>query len=213
MTSELILQLTDRLRAPLPGPSVRRTMEPELSYGRYAGPARYDARRAAVAIALYQMGGIWHLPLVIRPKFLKHHAGQIGLPGGIIDPGETSQQAALREFEEELGIGRSAATPLGQLSPLYVFGTNFLITPWIVALSSPVTFHPSAAEVQEVLQVPLMHLLDPASRGQRIEKRGTLQLIAPHFHWQGNNIWGATAMILAEFVAAIRDLPAVLTAS
>lgn len=211
MASDLIEQLTARLRGPLPGPSAQRTMEPELSYGRYAGPARHDARQAAVAIALHQTSGAWSLPLVVRPEFLKHHAGQIGLPGGIIDPGETSEQAALRELEEELG--RSAATPLGQLSPLYVFGTNFLIMPWIVSLSGPVSFHPSAAEVQEVLQVPLAHLLNPKSRGQHIEKRGTLQLIAPHFHWQGHNIWGATAMILAEFAAVINNLPAAMTAA
>ena len=209
--SDLIEQLTARLSGPLPGPSAQRTMAPELSFGRYAGPARYDARQAAVAISLYQINGAWHLPLVVRPESLKHHAGQIGLPGGIIDPGETSEQAALRELEEELGIPRSAATSLGQLSSLYVFGTNFLIAPWIVALSSPVSFRPSAAEVQEVLQIPLVHLLDPKSRGQHIQRRGALQLIAPHFRWQGHNIWGATAMILAEFVAVMHDLPASLT--
>jgi 8-oxo-dGTP pyrophosphatase MutT (NUDIX family) len=213
MTAVLIQQLTDRLRTPLPGSATQRTMEPELSYGRHVGPARYDARQAAVAVALYQTGGAWQIPLVVRPESLTHHAGQIGLPGGIIDPGETSEQAALRELEEELGIDRSQTTLLGQLTPLYVFGTNFLITPWIMSLSSPVSFHPSAAEVQEVLQVPLTHLLDPKNRGQHIEKRGTLQLTAPHFHWQGHNIWGATGMILAEFVAIIHDLPAALTAA
>src|SRR5207253_2769503 len=111
----------------------------------------------------------------------------------IIDLGETSEVAALRELEEELGISRSTATPLGQLSPLYVFGTNFLISPWIVALNNPVSFHPSAAEVQKVLQISLTHLLNEKNRGQHIQRRGALQLIAPHFHWQGHNIWGATA--------------------
>jgi 8-oxo-dGTP pyrophosphatase MutT (NUDIX family) len=203
LNNDLLQHLTNRLHQPLPGPAAQRLMEPELSYGRHCGPALPDARPAAVAAVLHVLNGQWHLPLVLRPESLANHAGQISFPGGIVEPGETSEAAALRELEEELGIGRLKSIVLGQLSPVYVYGTNFLITPWVVALRGSVIFQPNAAEVQETLQVPLAHLLNPANRGHHIEQRGMLRFMAPHFRWEGHNIWGATSMILAELVAII----------
>lgn len=199
-TSDLPDRLARRLRLPLPGPAAQRTMESELAYGRHFGPPRCDARPAAVVALLHQLNGSWHLPLMVRPETLAHHAGQISLPGGLIEPGETSEEAALRELEEELGIARFGVLLLGQLSPLYLFGTNFWITPWVAVSRSGINFTPSAAEVHEVLQVPLADLCNPASRGRHLEERGTFQFGAPHFLWRGHPIWGATSMILAELV-------------
>jgi 8-oxo-dGTP pyrophosphatase MutT (NUDIX family) len=152
---------------------------------------------------MYLLDSEWHLPLMLRPETLAHHAGQISLPGGIVEPGESSEEAALRELEEELGIARYSTLLLGQLSPLYLYGTNFLITPWVAVLRGPAAFQPNPGEVQEILQVPLTHFLNHANRGQHIEQRGSLQFAAPHFAWQGYNVWGATSMILAELVAVL----------
>jgi 8-oxo-dGTP pyrophosphatase MutT (NUDIX family) len=206
MNADLPQFLTERLHHPLPGSIAQRTMEPELSYGRHCGPARPDARPAAVVAALHMIDGRWHLPLMVRPETAAHHAGQISLPGGTVEAGETSEVAALRELEEELGISRSAALLLGRLTDVYVYGTNFLITPWVVAIQGTATFRPSAAEVQEILQIPLSHLLDPANRGQHIEQRGSLRFVAPHFQWYEHRIWGATSMILAEFSAVLSEI-------
>ena len=199
-TSDLPDRLARRLRLPLPGPAAQRTMESELAYGRHFGPPRCDARPAAVVALLHELNGSWHLPLMVRPETLAHHAGQISLPGGLIESGETSEEAALRELEEELGIARFGVLLLGQLSPLYLFGTNFWITPWVAVSRSGIKFTPSAAEVQEVLQVPLADLCNPAIRGRHLEERETFQFGAPHFLWRGHPIWGATSMILAELV-------------
>ncbi len=205
-SDDLPERLTARLQMQLPGTAAQRTMQPELSFGRYAGPARPDARPAAVVVLLHQIDQQWFVPLMVRQKTLSHHAGQISLPGGVIDAGESSEEAALRELEEELGINRFRSLLLGQLSPLYLFGTNFLITPWVAAVRDAVEFHPNRAEVDEFLQVPLAHLVAPASRGQHIQQRGSLRFMAPHFAWRQHVVWGATSMILAELVAIVRDL-------
>jgi 8-oxo-dGTP pyrophosphatase MutT (NUDIX family) len=181
-------------------------MEPELAYGRHFGPVLPDARPAAVVAMLHWHQGQWHLPLMRRPDSLTHHAGQISLPGGLIEPGESSEEAALRELEEELGVPRFGVLLLGQLSPLYLFGSNFLISPWVAAVRTAVEFRPSAAEVDEMLEVPLAHFLEPASRGRHVEERGDVRLMAPHFDWHGALIWGATSMILAELAAIVREV-------
>src|SRR5215510_12971597 len=99
-------RLARRLRLPLPGPAAQRTMESELAYGRHLGPPRLDARPAAVVALLHLIDDRWHMPLMVRPETLAHHAGQSSLPGGMVEPGETSEEAAIRELEEELGIAR-----------------------------------------------------------------------------------------------------------
>jgi 8-oxo-dGTP pyrophosphatase MutT (NUDIX family) len=197
--------VTRRLHLPLPGAAAQRTMQPELSFGRHAGPAKPDARPAAVVVLLHQVDNQWFVPLMLRPKSLSHHAGQISLPGGVIEAGESSEEAALRELEEELGIDRFRSLLLGQLSPLYLFGTNFLITPWVAVVRGEVEFCPNRSEVEEFLQVPLSHLLSPTSRGEHVQQRGTLRFMAPHFSWREHRIWGATSMILAELVDVLRD--------
>lgn len=195
--------LAKRLQSPLPGSAAQRDMETELSYGRHFGPPRPDARPAAVVIFLHPYDDQWHLPLMLRPVALVNHPGQISLPGGTIEPGESSEEAALREMEEELGVPRHGALLLGQLSNIYVFASNFIVTPWVAAARSDIQFEPSIDEVDEVLNIPLDHLLDPASRGQHIYERNGVSVLAPHFAWRGHFVWGTTAMILAELAALI----------
>ncbi len=203
MNANLPEHLSRRLHQPLPGSPAQKIMEPELSFGRHTGPPRYDARPAAVVAMLYLLNGQWHLPLMLRPETLAHHAGQISLPGGMIEPNETSDEAALRELEEELGIDRSGVLLLGQLSPLYLFGTNFLIFPWVAVLRSSVKAVANPAEVQAILEVQLQALANTANHGQHVQQRGNLRFVAPHFAWNEHKIWGATSMILAELVAVI----------
>jgi 8-oxo-dGTP pyrophosphatase MutT (NUDIX family) len=203
---DLPTRIAQRLLLPLPGRTAARTMEPELGYGRYFGPVPADARPAAVVALLQMVNGQWHLPLTMRPEALSNHGGQISLPGGLIEPGESTDDAALRELEEELGVPRFGAMLLGQLSPIFLYGTNFSISPWVAAMRGPVKFLPSAAEVDRILQAPLMHFLEPSNRGRHIERRGSICFTAPHFDWQGNHIWGATSMILAELAAVVGDV-------
>jgi 8-oxo-dGTP pyrophosphatase MutT (NUDIX family) len=141
------------------------------------------------------------LPLIVRPDHLEHHAGQIALPGGIIEPGESSWAAAARELHEELGVPPAEIEPLGQLSPLYIFGSNHFVETWVASAVRRPDLTPSADEVAEVLEVPLGHLLDPASHGIENRMARGVWFQSPFYSWHGQRIWGATAMILAELAA------------
>jgi 8-oxo-dGTP pyrophosphatase MutT (NUDIX family) len=180
-------------------------MEPELAFGRHFDPPAFDTRRAAVAILVYPHAGRLHVPLTLRPDYMPVHAGQVCLPGGLVDGGESNQSAALRELEEELGVPPAEVDVVGPLSPIHVFGTRFHVEPWLLACEARPKFRPSAFEVAELLEVPLDELADPACRGRhRRETRGVAQSV-PHFEFGGHQIWGATAMMLAEFVALWRE--------
>ncbi len=167
---------------------------------------------AAVLILLYpgqerSPGGQpqWCLPLTLRPDHLLDHAGQISLPGGAIEPPESSQRAALRELHEELGVAAEGIEVLGELSPIYLFRSNFLIEPWLAASRARPAWRPNLAEVAELLEVPLATLCLASSTRLLQRRQGPLTLHAPAFVWRQYEIWGATAMILAELVALVAE--------
>ena len=123
--------LASRLAGPLPGPMVGTRFEPRPPYGRHYDRIPPDARPSAVLALIYPYQQEWYLPLTERPAHLPDHPGQICLPGGAMEPGERSDQAAIREFCEELGGGDVPIELAGRLSPIYVQGSNFRIDPWI----------------------------------------------------------------------------------
>ncbi|MCS7468017.1 CoA pyrophosphatase [Stieleria sp. ICT_E10.1] len=149
-------------------------LAPRLSYGRHRGPARSDSRQAAVVIVVYphRQTGRLCLTLTRRPKALSHHGGQVCLPGGQIESGESSLQAALREYQEELGLPVEVIDVVGCLSPIYVFASDNLVDTQIVTAQSPIAQSPTAdwrpdpVEVDEVIEMPLeclLHLGEPGA--------------------------------------------------
>lgn len=198
-------RLAEALREERRGEPCNVRMSPQLSYGRHAGPPPHTARSAAVMLLLFRRGNRWHLPLTERPKSLAHHGGQISLPGGAIDPGESSQAAAQRELDEELGIGREFE-PVGRLGDCYVFASDFLITPWIAATGLEPVWQPNATEVQSVVELPLDLLLDEHAVGRLTIERGPLMFHAPCLKVGSARVWGATCIVLGELAAVLRFL-------
>ncbi len=196
-------RLGEVLTGPLPGRAAQARYEPELAFGRHGGPAPHSARSAAVALLLYERHGKWHVPLTVRPAHLANHAGQISLPGGLVEPGESTADAALRELEEELGVDAGSVTVLGSLSPLYLYVTDFLITPHVAAIAAGPTFRPSDAEVAEVIELPLDALLNDAAPARVRRGFRALEFFAPALCLPGHEVWGATAMMLAELADAV----------
>lgn len=182
-----------------------RDFAPELSYGRHAGPAPCTARPAAVLVLLYPLDGQWHVLLTLRPTHLPTHAGQISLPGGAVDPGETAEQCAAREWTEELGTPGIEFEFVGRLAPLYVFASNYVVTPCVAVSQQAPTFSANQQEVAEVFQLPLRDLWDASRLGEHEQRRGSMVFRAPHIVCHGYRIWGATALVLGELLSVLGE--------
>jgi 8-oxo-dGTP pyrophosphatase MutT (NUDIX family) len=205
MDSALADQLEERLRRPLPGRAAQEPCAVEMSFGRHFGPPRHDARYAAVMALFCRRDDEWRLPLIVRPPESLHHANQVSLPGGAIEQGEDARDAALRELEEELGVPRTNVRMLGALSPLYVFTSNHYVEPFVGYLPGEMEFALNSLEVARLLEVPLTHLLNPESRTAIERQERGIRARAPAYHWDGEIIWGATCIILAELVAVVQE--------
>ncbi|WP_197138008.1 NUDIX hydrolase [Crateriforma conspicua] len=161
--------------------------------------------------------------LTRRPSLLKHHGGQICFPGGRVESGEDTREAALREFAEELGRPALVRQWIGRLACQYVYASDNRVTPWVAWLhKDPTPWCPDPAEVDEVLDLPLETLLRQVVAGnlsrhteirsvRRGEHRvGHLQFRTPAFAHGEHKVWGATAMILdelAQHLLTLSDVP------
>jgi 8-oxo-dGTP pyrophosphatase MutT (NUDIX family) len=197
--------LRQQLVGPLPGIAGCADFEPELSYGRHKGPPAHDARQAAVLLLLFPRRDSWHLPLTVRPIAMSSHGGQVSLPGGLIEPGETVKQAALRECCEELGEAGSEVQMLGTLSPIYVFASNFVVTPCVAWSPTRPRFVPNPAEVAKLLEPSIVDLKNRDCRGSHLIDRHGVRFRVPHLVYDQHEIWGATSVILAEFLQLVGE--------
>jgi 8-oxo-dGTP pyrophosphatase MutT (NUDIX family) len=163
---------------------------------------------AAVLVPLIEREALTVL-FTRRTSHLAHHAGQISFPGGHIEPDdECPRDTALRETEEEIGLGRECITVIGHLDT-YVTRTGFVVTPVVGLVSPPFVLTPDPHEVAEIFEVPLAFLMDAANHQYcSAEFEGQVR----HFYaipYGSYYIWGATAGMLMNFyhiLMAERDL-------
>ena len=165
-----------------------------------------DARIAAALLLIYPREEGIAIALTVRASGLARHAGQISLPGGEADPGETLAETALREASEEIGIDPSAVRVLGELTPVHVLVSGFTLHPVVGVTDARPDFIASPDEVEEVIEVSLDDLRDASRirKGTRIREGMAVEF--PYFDLAGHQVWGATAMVLGEFVCLLDEL-------
>ena len=196
--------LRDRLAGTLPGLDAQlRFMPTPPRTGWKPGEFPSDARLAAGLLLLYPGERGASIPLTVRASGLRRHAGQISLPGGATDPGETLAQAAVREAHEEIGIDPTAVRILGELTPVYVLVSGFTLHPVVGITHQRPTFAPAAHEVDAIVEVSIEDLKDASSIRQGTRTREGVAIEYPYFDLMGHQVWGATAMILGEFICLL----------
>jgi len=203
--AELETALRERLAGTLPGleAQLRFAPTPPRS-GWKPGEFPSDARAAAGLLLLYPGDRGATIPLTVRASGLKRHAGQISLPGGATDPGETLVQAALREAHEEIGVDPARVRILGELTPVHVLVSGFTLHPVVGVTDERPAFSPAAHEVETVLEVSVDDLQDASRIRRGTRTREGVAVEYPYFDLLGHQVWGATAMILGEFICLLQ---------
>lgn len=208
-------QLKKQLLLPLPGAIAHQLMAPahRLSSPEYLSKIS-DYKKGSVLILLYEQANTIHFVLTLRQSYPGVHSGQVSLPGGKIEAFDNSPiAAALRETQEEIGINANEIEVLGELSPLYIFPSNFLVHPVVGFLNSSPIFIQDEKEVAEIIDVATTVLHSDEIRQTKIMdlSRGLnapdlTSVKVPYFNINGHHVWGATAMILSEFAEITRPL-------
>jgi 8-oxo-dGTP pyrophosphatase MutT (NUDIX family) len=143
-----------------------------------------------------------HIILTVRSDRVRH-SGQVSLPGGVVDPGETFEQAALREAHEEVALPLGDVRVLGELTPLDIPVSGFRLHPVVAVHPTRPQLTPSDIEVAQILEIGVDELMNPEHFVTTERVRDGVTFSVPAFHVAGVEIWGATAMVLAEFLALL----------
>ncbi len=171
-------------------------------------PVKGEIKYAGVLILLYNQDNEYYTILIRRSTYNGTHSGQISFPGGQYEPHDNNLTfTALRETEEEIGISPERIKVIGKLTPLYIPVSNYCVHPVVGVLDSDPVFEQDPKEVEEIFSVRLKSLIHPEcliSNDNIYENERCIQ--APYYHYKHLKIWGATAMILSEFIELHRNI-------
>ena len=204
-----IESLKRELSLPLPGRSIQYRMAPTGRDSRLSGfPADEKPRQSSVMILLFHNNGEWKFPLILRPEYSGVHSGQMALPGGRGESFDRDRiETAVRETREEIGIDPANIEIIGRLTELEIKASNNNVLPVIGYYSGTPVFSPDPGEVQSIHVVSLEEILNERSVKQTmltINERYNIE--TPYYDVEGNIVWGATAMILSEFLYIVKRI-------
>ncbi|MFC3612621.1 NUDIX hydrolase [Lutimaribacter marinistellae] len=163
-------------------------------------PPEGEWRQAAVAVVVAGSPETGEASVIVtlRPSGLNRHGGQYALPGGRLDPGETIDQAALRELHEELGLELGAERILGHLDP-FATRSGFIMSPVVVWAGANVTLHPDPGEVAETFHLPFSELDSPDIPRLLDSEHGDQPVLSAYFPTLGHYMYAPTAAVIYQF--------------
>lgn len=191
--------LVGRLQLALPGQQAQLRMVPPY---RSVHLPESGFKKSSVCVLIKSINNDPHIVMIERTDDGKVHSGQIAFPGGKMEADETINQTALRELEEETGISSAFPEIAGSLTPLYIPPSNFMVYPIVSFLSTESEFSPNISEVKCILEIPLSSFFEPGIIDVHAKHTSVRGLVtSPAYRVGGVVIWGASAMILSEFLA------------
>lgn len=200
---EVIQRLKNSLSRQLPGKEAQMRMSPQpVDMRRFDTKLPSNYRKGAVLILIYPQEKQAFFPLIKRPEYIGVHSGQIAFPGGKMDEGDENEVfTALREAEEEVAVNASKVEVLGRMSDLFIPASNFLVSPVIGYVDHIPEFVPEEREVQRIISARVSDIVSPEIQKKTILEIGNqIKLDTPYFEVEKEMVWGATAMILGEFI-------------
>jgi 8-oxo-dGTP pyrophosphatase MutT (NUDIX family) len=196
----VVERLRIALAQALPGASAHALMAPRPRREWPAGFNPAAIRHAGGLLLVFPVESRAHIVLTVRADALGRHGGQVSLPGGVAEPGETFEQAALREAHEEVALAPDQVRVLGRLTPLDIPVSGFRLHPIVAVAAARAALTPSDDEVARILEVDIDELVDPERLILVERQRDGRAMIVPAFQAGREEIWGATAMVLSEFL-------------
>jgi 8-oxo-dGTP pyrophosphatase MutT (NUDIX family) len=198
---EKISILERELGKPLPGRDAQYLMAPEFR-GMPVSPGK--SRDAAVMVCLFPGEKDIELVFIKRPDYEGPHGGQVSFPGGVFENSDADlAETAIRETREEIGIECPRSSVIGSLTPLMIPVSGMKVHPYVAYLDKKPEFTTDAREVDFLIIARLDELLNPSCIVREKWKLHGTEMIVPFYSIKGNVIWGATAMILSEFLVII----------
>lgn len=199
--NELKRAIEKELAFSLPGTAAQFKMAPRV---RRFPNIPLSSKKAAVLILLYPEGEIIKVCFIKRAEYEGPHSGQISFPGGIHEATDRNlESTALRETAEETGVNPLDIEVLGSISPLTIPISGVEVYPFCGILPYEPDFVPDPVEVQYILSVPLKEFFNTGCLRQEKWDLGDGFTQVPYYFFENHKIWGATAMILSEFLEVI----------
>lgn len=209
MYNYIIENLKIKLKEELPGVEAQLKMAPKYEdvKRRYSQSSK-SVKSGSVLLLLYKHNDKVMIPLMQRPNYDGVHSGQISFPGGKKEEGDDDLIAtALRESREEIGIHEKEVRILGCLTELFIPASNFTVLPVVGYTEQRPYFLADPYEVVKIIETNILDLLDESSiKFKKIKIYDDLEISAPYYDVQGHVVWGATAMMLSEFLHIVNKI-------
>lgn len=158
-------------------------------------------------ILLFQENSEIKITFIKRTEYEGVHSGQISFPGGMKESSDRGLlHTSIRETSEETGIDGEDINILGEISPLFIPVSNFEVKPFVGYLKHTPEFHPDPVEVDHMIIIPLRHFLKKENLKKEKWNLSGEGVWVPFYSFKNYRIWGATAMILSEFLDIIEEL-------